>query len=119
MKAANSLLKSANALSIASLAVSACAASSGIFIESPTLFPGEINILQSGEWWLGPGPNTLNMMVIVPNVSPTTTTGQDILVTVVSAGPTGYAPPFPGYEYPVDASLAAYQVWTAPIKDSQ
>jgi len=93
--------------------------SSGIFIESPTLFPGEINILQSGEWWLGPGPNTLNMMVIVPNVSPTTTTGQDILVTVVSAGPTGYAPPFPGYEYPVDASLAAYQVWTAPIKDSQ
>jgi hypothetical protein len=89
---------------------------SSVIVESPTLFETPHEIFKGGEWWIDPDGNALCMYCTIPNVSPTTTTGQDVLVTVMSWWPTSYAPPIPGYGYPTAAQLAAYQVWEAPIK---
>jgi hypothetical protein len=89
---------------------------SSVMVESPTLFDTPYEIFQGAEWWIEPDGNALCMYCTIPNVSPTTTTGQDVLVNVYSYWPTSYAPPIPGYGYPTAAQLAAYQVWEAPIK---
>jgi hypothetical protein len=91
-----------------------------IYAESPTLFDGTIDLMQGSEWQPGgDGLPTFTMWCIIPNVSPITTTNQEMLVTVVSSFPTDYSVQIPGFngpDYPTDAALAAYQVWDAPIK---
>ncbi len=87
---------------------------SAVIVESPTLFDGALNLLQGGEPWSPPYSGTLYIMTLFP-VSPVTTTNQELLFTVISRFPVDFSSQPPGFDVP-DAELAAYNVWTVPVK---
>jgi len=94
---------------------------SEIWVESPTLLSSQGNAVEiiGAGWTTTPGssPNSLIYSGTLSNVTPTAVAGQELLLTVVSASPTTYAPPMPGFVYPA-APLAAYQLFGCTILDN-
>lgn len=92
----------------------------GIYAESPTLFDGTFDLMETSEWSPPePGDASFTMWCYLPDISPTTTSNQEILFTIKSTFPTDYSvqiPGFTGLDYPIDAELAAYQVWDVPVQ---
>jgi len=93
----------------------------GVFIESPTLFPGVLNVFDPNK--LGPGPDAMSvsLSVNVDDVTPTGLKDQILIVHVASAHPTTYEPQVPGgsgFIWPKNAQLAAHLIWNVPIKPS-
>jgi hypothetical protein len=84
-----------------------------IKLESDTLFNG-IAMVQVKS---SPGTQDTSGIysITVPNVHPTSTANQEILVTVYSKSPSSYKPPITGPKYPQTAKLAAYTVKNIPI----
>lgn len=88
-----------------------------ITLESETLFPGQETVdLTTGS----PGATGCSWVfdTEIPDVSPTSVNGQEILLRVLSTQPSTYAPDIPGvggFDYPQNAPLCAYLVWEAPI----
>jgi len=90
----------------------------GIYIESPTLFPGFINIFSPGSYTLVPEKSGFQFSVKVTNVMPKAVENQIVIFHVLSMSPNSYKPQIPdpsGFDYPQYAFLAAHTMWTAPI----
>jgi len=92
---------------------------SGIYAESPTLFDGVVNLLDTGGFaYEPPGPTTDVVGCTIHDVTPTGTTGQYVYIIVTSAEPVDYSVQLPdvtGFDYPEDAVLAAFTLWEAQI----
>jgi hypothetical protein len=89
----------------------------GITLESPTLFDNLVNVDLGGAL---PGSSVYSRIfpILIPNVTPTGVTGQEVMIRVLSAHPTSYAPDYPGISgvpYPEGVPLTAYSLWTAMI----
>ncbi|HDS29818.1 MAG TPA: hypothetical protein ENN67_02115 [Firmicutes bacterium] len=93
-----------------------------VYAESPTLFPGVVNLLDSGFIVWEPGdPTTRIMDCTIPDVTPTGVVDQWILFIVVSANPSDYSVQLDGvsgFAFPENAHLASFILWEAPILDT-
>ncbi len=92
---------------------------SEITLESPTLFTGH-QFVDLGTGMEGTSAYSYQFSVTVPDVTPTGTEDQEILVRVISTEPADYEPEIPGitgFAYPA-VPLTAYYLWEAEISDS-
>ncbi len=91
----------------------------GIYAESPTLFNGVVNLLDTGGIvWEPPTPTMDVLGCHIPNVTPTSRENQQVLIIATSVEPTDYSPQLPGisgFDYPEDAVLAAFTIWEVEI----
>ncbi len=86
-----------------------------ILVESETLFdmPLYIDLTPSTG-----SQNTSGIYEItIPGVHPTGIENQEILVIVTSSNPNSYAPPGAGFDYPLQADLAAFALVEIPISN--
>jgi hypothetical protein len=84
-----------------------------IRVQSPTLFDNVVEVpldsLQTPSELVG------IYNITIPNVHPTNTSGQEVLVEVVSSQPVSYQPPNGSAAYPASSELAAYALTEIPI----
>ncbi len=91
----------------------------GVYAESPTLFDGVVNLMDTGLIAYEPmNPSMTLAQCTIANVTPDDVFGQYLLIIVTSASPTDYSVQLPdvtGFDYPESAILAAFTVWEAQI----
>ncbi len=91
----------------------------GIYAESPTLFDGVVDLMETGIIAYEPMNPTMSLNGCTINgVTPDGVFDQYLLIIITSANPTDYSVQLPdvgGFDYPEDAVLAAFTVWEAPI----
>jgi len=87
-----------------------------LMLESPTLFDGIINIPLDSE--PGSQPTSGIYSVMIPDVTPTSTANQEILINAKSCCPSTYEPPTGNADYPFGLSLAGYQLVEIPVLDT-
>jgi len=91
---------------------------SEIIIESPTLFESAFDIFDPMAVMGGPDSKSFAISTVIEDVTPTSVDDQLVIVHVVSASPTNYAPLIPdpvAFDWPTDAELAAHTIWEAGI----
>jgi len=91
----------------------------GIYVESPTLFDGVIDVTEAGIWAFEPmSPAASLCDITIQNVAPTSVSDQYLMIIVTSEEPSDYSVQIPDvteFDYPTDAVLAAFAVWDVPI----